>query len=53
MYDYVEDGVFSLTFHPQVIGQPPRLRYLKSLVRGMQEKPGVKFATLDSVAQRF
>lgn len=53
MCDHVEDGVFALTMHPQVIGQPPRLRYLEALVRHLQEKPGVEFALLDAVARRI
>ena len=53
MYDHVEDGVFTLTTHPQVIGQPPRLRYLEALVGHLREKPGVEFAHLDEVAQNF
>lgn len=53
MYDHVEDGVYSLTFHPQVVGQPPRLRYLDDLVRYMQEKPDVSFETFDAVAARY
>ncbi|RAW45006.1 polysaccharide deacetylase [Halorubrum sp. 48-1-W] len=52
-YEHVENGVFPLTFHPQVVGQAPRLRYLESLIRWIQEKPGVEFATIDSVARRF
>lgn len=53
MYDSVDEGVFPLTLHPQVIGQPPRLRYLEELVRHMQSKPGVEFRTYDEVAQEF
>lgn len=52
-YDHVDGGVFSLTFHPQVVGQPPRLRYLESLLRSMQERPGVEFATFDEVAAQY
>lgn len=52
-YDHVDGGVFSLTFHPQVVGQPPRLRYLEALVREMQEKPDVEFETFDRAATDF
>lgn len=50
MCDHVEDGVFPLTFHPQVVGRPPRLRYLRSLIDHVREKPGARFATFDAVA---
>ena len=53
MYDHVEDGVFTLTMHPQVTGQPPRLRYLEALVGYMRAKPNVEFATLDDIVARF
>lgn len=53
MYDHVDGGIFPLTLHPQVIGQPPRLRYLESLIRHMQEKPGTRFALLDTVAEEW
>jgi peptidoglycan/xylan/chitin deacetylase (PgdA/CDA1 family) len=53
MYDHVPDGVFSLTLHPQVVGQPPRPRYLEELVRHVQEKPDVSFETFDDVAARY
>lgn len=51
MYDNMDDGVFALTMHPQVIGQPPRTLYLEELIRHMQSKPGVEFKLLDDIAQ--
>lgn len=51
--DHVDHGVFSLTFHPQVVGQPPRLRYLESLIRTMQEHPDVKFQTFDKTSNEY
>lgn len=53
MYDHLDGGVLPLTFHPQVIGQPPRLRYLEDLIRRIQEKPGVEFETIDTIADRY
>lgn len=53
MYDHVHGGVFPLTFHPQIIGHPPRLRYLEELIRHIQEKPGAEFKTYDEVAQEI
>jgi hypothetical protein len=53
MREHVDDRVFSLTFHPQVVGQPPRLQYLEALVGGLQEKSGVEFETFDRAAARF
>ena len=52
MCDHVDGGVFSLTLHPQVVGQPPRPKYLSELLRHMREA-GARFETFDSVAARF
>jgi peptidoglycan/xylan/chitin deacetylase (PgdA/CDA1 family) len=51
MYDNVENGIFALTTHPQIIGQPPRTLYLEELIRHMQSKPDVEFKTFDEIAQ--
>lgn len=51
MYDNIDDGVFLLTNHPQVIGQPPRTLYLEELIRHMQSKPDVEFKTYEEIAQ--
>jgi peptidoglycan/xylan/chitin deacetylase (PgdA/CDA1 family) len=51
MYDNIDDGVFFLTNHPQVIGQPPRTLYLEELIRHMQSKPDVEFKTYEEIAQ--
>jgi len=53
MREHVDGGVFSLTFHPQVVGQPPRLDYLEALVSDLREQSGVEFETFDRVAARF
>jgi peptidoglycan/xylan/chitin deacetylase (PgdA/CDA1 family) len=52
-HEHVPGAVFSLTFHPQVIGQPPRLRYLGALLDGMAEADGVEFATFDALAAAY
>lgn len=51
MYEHLDNGVFPLTLHPQVIGQPPRTRYLEELVNYMKEKPGVEFKTFNEIAE--
>jgi hypothetical protein len=48
----VDDAVLTLTMHPQVIGQPPRLRSLGRLVDEMAARPGVRFETVYAVAAR-
>jgi len=53
MYDNVEGGVFTLTMHPQVIGVPPRMRYLEDMVQYIQSKQGVEFKTVSSVAAEY
>lgn len=53
MYRNVDGGVFVLTVHPQVIGQSHRLANLESLLEHMQSKPGVEFATVESVVDDF
>ena len=50
MYDNVDGGVYTLTMHPQVIGQAPRPLYLEQLIRHMQSKPDVEFKTFDEIA---
>lgn len=51
MYDNMDDGIFALTMHPQVIAQPPRTLYLEELIRHMQTKRYVEFKTFDEIAQ--
>lgn len=53
MRDHLASGVFSLTFHPQVIAQPPRLRQLDALLETMQAHADVEFETFDAVARRY
>lgn len=53
MREHVESGVFSLTFHPQVIAHPPRLQYLSELVETLQAYDDVAVETYDDVAARY
>ena len=47
---YEEGGLFLLTMHPHVIGYRSRMFILEELIRHMQAKPGVWFATHRDVA---
>jgi peptidoglycan/xylan/chitin deacetylase (PgdA/CDA1 family) len=49
----IEDGVFTLTTHPQVIGRGPRIRMLGRLVEHMARFDDVRFATMADAAARF
>jgi peptidoglycan/xylan/chitin deacetylase (PgdA/CDA1 family) len=49
---HVEDGVFTLTMHPQVIGRGPRILMLAQLIDYMKSHPGVRFSTLAAEAAR-
>ena len=53
MYDNVDDGVFVLTMHPQVMGQGHRLERLGEFVEHAAGKPGVSFERLSDVAARY
>jgi peptidoglycan/xylan/chitin deacetylase (PgdA/CDA1 family) len=53
MYDSVENGVYVLTLHPQVIGQAHRLQRLEALLKHMLAKPGVEFKTMTATAEEF
>jgi peptidoglycan/xylan/chitin deacetylase (PgdA/CDA1 family) len=52
MYNNVDDGLFTLTMHPQVTGVAPRPDHLEELIRYAADKNGVAFRTLDAVADR-
>lgn len=47
---YAEGGLFLLTMHPHVIGYRSRMFILEELIRHMQSKAGVWFATHRDVA---
>lgn len=53
MHANVDDGVFVLTMHPQVMGQSHRLANLKPLIEHMRARSGVEFATVDAVVEEF
>lgn len=53
MYENVDGGVFNLTFHPQIIGEAPRIEYLEELFRYMDGKRGVRFSTFEDVAAEY
>ena len=48
---YEEGGTFILTMHPHVIGHRARMAMLERLVKEMQTKPGVWFATHEQIAR--
>lgn len=48
---YEERGMFILTMHPHVIGHRARMAMLDRLVKAMQAKPGVWFATHEQIAR--
>ena len=47
-----DDGVFTLTMHPQIIGRGPRIEMLARLIRYMQSQANVNFTRLDDEARR-
>ena len=53
MYENVDDGVFILTMHPQVMGQAHRIMRLEALSQHMSTKPGVEFKLMDTVAEEW
>jgi len=50
---YEWGGVFDLTCHPQLIGQPSRLRWLRELIRFMKRHDDVWWATCRQVAEHW
>ena len=48
---YEEGGLFVLTMHPHITGHRSRVAALEKLVRHMKTKPGVWFATEESIAR--
>jgi len=48
-----EQGVFTLTCHPEVIGRAPRVKMLEQLITHMQAQEGVAFLTMAETARRF
>lgn len=56
-FDYLEEfvgeGVYCLTMHPQVIGRGHRLLMLNRLVEHMKERAGVNFITMADAARAW
>ncbi len=50
-YEHVEGGQFILTMHPQVIGRGHRIRMLEKLIRHIRAHPGIRFVTMQEVAE--
>jgi len=53
MYKHVENGVFTFTLHPQVIGRGHRMMVLEKLVGHMKSCTNVWFARMIDVANVF
>ena len=49
---HVENGVFNLTNHPEIIGRGPRVLVLNALIAHMKSRSGVRFSTLSDEARR-
>jgi peptidoglycan/xylan/chitin deacetylase (PgdA/CDA1 family) len=50
---YAEDGFFTLTCHPEIIGRGPRVAMLERLIEHMRARSGVKFVTMEEAAKQF
>lgn len=53
MYENIDNGVFVLTMHPQVMGQAHRIMRLEALFQHMRTKPEVEFKKMTTVAKEF
>ncbi|WP_439027139.1 polysaccharide deacetylase family protein [Haloarchaeobius sp. DT45] len=53
MYEHVDDGVFVLTLHPQVVGQAHRLLRLEAFLQHVRSKSGASFETMETAATAF
>ena len=51
--EFIGEGVYCLTMHPQVIGRGHRLLMLNRLVEHMKERVGVSFKTMAEVAREW
>jgi peptidoglycan/xylan/chitin deacetylase (PgdA/CDA1 family) len=52
MVEEIPDGVFSITFHPQVIGRGARLRILETLINRAKEH-GMRFSTVANAVMQW
>lgn len=50
---YDEEGVFTLTMHPQISGRYHRVRLLEKLIEYMRSRPGTTFSTCSSAVQQW
>ncbi|MCO5396716.1 polysaccharide deacetylase family protein [Ralstonia soli] len=50
---YAENGVFTLTCHPEIIGRGPRVAMLERLIEQMRARDGVEFLTMEEAAKKF
>ncbi|WP_336025162.1 polysaccharide deacetylase family protein [Halobellus salinisoli] len=48
MYQNVENGIYTLTMHPQIMGYSHRVQRLESLIETIDAYPDVEFATIES-----
>ena len=53
MYGHVPGGVFTATFHPQVIGRGARMTMLEGLIDHIGASPGVEFKTVQTMVEEF
>jgi peptidoglycan/xylan/chitin deacetylase (PgdA/CDA1 family) len=51
--EFVGEGVYCLTMHPQVIGRGHRLLMLNRLIEHMKGRAGVSFSTMAEVAREW
>jgi peptidoglycan-N-acetylglucosamine deacetylase len=51
--DFVREGVYCLTMHPQVIGRGHRMLMLNRLVEHIKERADVSFCTMAEVAREW
>ena len=47
---YANEGVFTLTMHPQIIGRYHRIQMLEKLIKYMRDHAGVWFTTCTNIA---
>jgi peptidoglycan/xylan/chitin deacetylase (PgdA/CDA1 family) len=53
MHECIEDGVYTLCTHPQVIGRAHLITMLEDLIRHMKKANGVRFCQLQEVATEY
>jgi peptidoglycan-N-acetylglucosamine deacetylase len=53
LYSRMDEGVYTLTMHPQVIGRGHRLLMLERLVKHIRSHRGVEFTTMCAVAHAW